>query len=84
MIIVRHTQFKKTKLTRAQVYFNGKPVDARKWDKIFWVSRPEEMYGLSSTDFKDKNILVIKGDDWNRGKLTDIADTETIFVRRTG
>lgn len=83
MIIVRHTEFNKTKLTRAQVYFNGKPIDATTWDRIFWVSRPEEMYGLMSSRDRDVNILVIKGQDWSRGKAIETAGTETKFVRRT-
>lgn len=33
-------------------------------DKVLWVERPEDMYGLGSPQLRDKKVLVVHREQW--------------------
>lgn len=60
------------KLCRGAIYSNNKISSSNKYDCIFWVETGRDMWAINSDTLKDKNILVIRSEDWMKGKRINV------------
>ena len=67
-MMIKHTEFGKTKRVRAQCYNMN---DDEKHDIVLWCERGEDMYALSSPQYKGKKVAIVHRNDWLKAKEVD-------------
>ena len=68
MIFKPYTQFGKTRNVLVLVYLNNKIIESDTWDLEMWIENGTDMYGLMSTQLKNKKVRIIKREDWIRSR----------------
>jgi hypothetical protein len=68
VIFKPYTQFGKTKEVLVIVYLNNELIESDTWDLEMWIENGTDMYGLMSTQLKNKKVRIIRREDWIRSR----------------
>lgn len=68
---VSYTIENETREIVAVVYENGKRIKSDEWDLDLLIETGSDMLSLTSPAFKDKKVLIVKLQEWKRGKLVE-------------
>ncbi len=63
-----YKQFGKIKNVVVVVYLNNKIIESDTWDCEIWIENETDMYGLMSSEYKNKKVRIIRREDWLRSK----------------
>ena len=64
-MIIKYSMFGRTRLVKATPH-NMQEDETH--EKTLWVERGEDMYALSSPEFKGKKVAIVYREDWVRAK----------------
>lgn len=68
--LIEYTRFNETKSVRATFYKDNERLRNYEgnYDYVLWVEQATDMYGLMSSNLRQKTVAVVTREDWLKGK----------------